>query len=95
MDLPPQPDLGHFKDDSTYKETTDIFQDLLHFDVNLLIEEDLLFYFRLSLVETKLTLTLGIRLAPNLLLWWLTYLLSYVVADKMWRASINKHMKWQ
>lgn len=46
MDLPPQPDLGHFKDDPTYKEMTEIFQDL-HFDINLLIEEDLLFFFLL------------------------------------------------
>lgn len=52
--------LCRFKDDPTYIDIVKILQGL-HFYINLLIEEDLLFYFRLSLVEIKLTLPLDIH----------------------------------
>lgn len=65
----------------------------LHFDVNLLIEEDLLYHFELSLVEIELALPLGIQLKSNSLIWLLTYFLSPFLIDKMWHAIIHKRLK--
>lgn len=70
--LPPQPNLDHYKEDSTYIETTKFLHNLC-FDVNLLMEEDLLYHYELSSVDIELTLPLGIQLKPKLLLWLLTY----------------------
>lgn len=51
--LPPQLDLGSYKEDLTYLETTKLLHNL-HFDINLLIEEDMLYYYELSPVKTEL-----------------------------------------
>lgn len=66
MDLPPPPELGCFKNDPTYKRIDEILQDL-HFDINLLFEEDLLFYFGLSPMETEFDLPLSIQLKLDFL----------------------------
>lgn len=64
--LPYQLDLGRYKEDLAYLEITQFLHNL-HFDVNLLIEENLLYHFKMRPIATKLALPLGIHLKPKLL----------------------------
>lgn len=58
-DLPPAPELGPFKEFDSYQEYSAILADL-DFDVNLLLDESLLFHFGLSPTEKNLVGALGI-----------------------------------
>lgn len=58
MELPPLLDPKDFKKLASFQEYSDILIDL-QFDVNLLLDEGLLFYFGLSPIETELSGSLG------------------------------------
>lgn len=63
-DLPPQLDLGQYKDTVVYQEVVAYLLGL-RLDVNILTKEDLLFHYGLSPVPTKLAFPLGTQLNPK------------------------------
>lgn len=62
-DLPSQPPLGHFKEDIVYASLEKLLEEC-HFYIGHLISEDLLYYYKLSSVETELNCSLGSYLVP-------------------------------
>lgn len=78
-DLPSRSDLNGYRDTIGYQDAISYLQGLC-LGVNILMEEDLLFYYGLSPMPTKLALSLGSYINPKFQL--LTNLLYDLLFDK-------------